>query len=107
MTAPARRSENFGALVARQPDNELFRFSYAQALAAEHRLVDAAEQYRACIAKKPDWMVARINLGKVCLDLGLRADARVQFQEALKLAVDQGHEDPEKELRALLADQAW
>lgn len=99
-----KRSDTFASLVARQPENELFRFSLAQALVAEHRLVDAVQHYKFCIAKKPDWMMPRILLGKLCLDLGKRADARIQFQDALKLAVDQGHEDPEKELRALLAD---
>lgn len=103
MSAPARRSETFAPLVARQPDNELFRFSLAQALVAEHRLVDAVEHFKICIAKKPDWMVARILLGKLYLELGRKPEAAVQFQEALKLAVDQAHEDPERELRELLA----
>lgn len=100
----AKRSETFGPLVARQPDNELFRFSLAQALVAEHRLLDAVEHYTFCVAKKPDWMIARIHLGKLYLDLGKRAEARIQLQDALKLAIDQAHEEPEKELRALLAE---
>ena len=106
MSAPAKRSETFAQLVARQPDNELFRFSLAQALVSEHRLVDAVEHFRICIAKKPDWMMARILLGKLFLELGRKPEATVQFQEALKLAVDQSHEDPERELRELLASLA-
>jgi predicted Zn-dependent protease len=106
MTAPAKRSENFAALVARQPDNELFRFSLAQALVAEHRLVDAVEHFEFCIAKKPDWMMARILLGKLHLELGRRPDAARQLQAALKLAVDQRHEEPERELRDLLRSLA-
>lgn len=100
----SRRSDSFAALVARQPENELFRFSLAQALVAEHRLIDALEHFKFCIAKKADWMMPRILLGKVYLDLGKRPEARIQFQDALKLAVDQNHEEPEKELRALLAE---
>lgn len=103
MTTPAKRSESFAALVARQPENELFRFSLAQALVAEHRLVDAVEHFKFCVAKKADWMMPRILLGKVYLDLGKRPEARIQFQDALKLAVEQNHEEPEKELRELLA----
>jgi predicted Zn-dependent protease len=99
-----KRSDNFATLVARQPDNELFRFSLAQALVAEHRLVDAAEHYRICAAKKADWMMPRIHLGKLYLELGRKADAQIVLQEALKLAIDQAHEDPERELRSLLAD---
>jgi predicted Zn-dependent protease len=106
MNTPARRSDQFAALVARQPDNELFRFSLAQALAAEHRLVDAAEHYTVCLAKKPDWMMARILLGKLYLELGRKPEATVQLQEALKLAVAQQHEDPERELRELLQSLA-
>lgn len=98
-----KRSDTFAALVAKQPDNELFRFSLAQALVAEHRYVDAAEHYKFCIHKKADWMMPRILLGKLLLELGRHPEARVQLQDALKLAVDQQHEEPERELRELLA----
>ena len=98
------RSEHFGALVARQPDNEMFRFSLAQALAAEGRPAEAIPHYEFCVAKKADWMMARILLGKLFLQLGRRADAKPLLESALRLAVDQQHEDPERELRALLAD---
>jgi predicted Zn-dependent protease len=104
MSPAAPRSENFAALVARHPDNELFRFSLAQALVTENRLRDAVEHYRFCVEKKADWMMPRILLGKLYLELGRKADARVQLQEALKLAVDQAHEEPERELRSLLSD---
>jgi predicted Zn-dependent protease len=97
-----RRSDTFAALVERQPDNELFRFSLAQALVAEHRYLDAVEHYKFCIRKKSDWMMPRILLGKLYLELGRGPEARLQLQEALRLAVDQQHEDPERELRALL-----
>ena len=103
MAAP-RRSETFAALVARQPENELFHFSLAQALVAENRLADALAPYRFCVGKKTDWMMPRILLGKVYLTLGQKREARIQFQDALTLAIDQSHEDPERELRALLAE---
>src|SRR4051794_12877876 len=99
-----KRSASFAGLVARQPDNELFRFSLAQALVDEHRLIDAVEHYMFCVNKKPDWMMPRILLGKLYLQLGKKTEARVQLQDALRLAVEQAHEDPERELRALLAD---
>jgi predicted Zn-dependent protease len=99
-----RRSDTFAALVARQPDNELFRFSFAQALVTELRYLDAVEHYKFCVQKKADWMMPRILLGKLYLELGRYPEARVQLQEALRLAVDQQHEEPERELRALLKD---
>lgn len=98
------RSEQFQALAARQPDNEMFRFSLAQALAAEGRGADAVPHYEFCVAKKSDWMMARILLGKLLLQLGRRAEAKPLLEDALKLAVEQTHEDPERELRAILAD---
>jgi hypothetical protein len=56
------------------------------------------------VNKKADWMMPRILLGKLLLELGRGPEARLLLQEALRLAVDQAHEDPERELRALLAD---
>ena len=96
--------EQFEALVARQPANEMFRFSLAQALVADGRGVEAVPHFEACVAKKADWMMARILLGKLLLQLGRKADARPLLEDALRLAVAQHHEDPERELRALLAE---
>lgn len=98
------RSEHFAALVARHPQNEMFRFSLAQALAAEDHGEEAVPHYEFCIARKPDWMMARILLGKLLLQLGRRPEAKPHLEDALRLACEQHHEDPERELRALLAD---
>jgi predicted Zn-dependent protease len=98
------RTENFAALVARQPDNELFRFSLAQALVADGRGAEAVPHYEFCVGKKCDWMMPRILLGKLLLQLDRRDAAKPLLAAALQLAVDQHHEDPERELRALLAD---
>jgi len=100
----ASRVAQFEAMVARQPDNELFRFSLAQALVTDGRSVDAVPHYEFCVAKKSDWMMPRILLGKLLLQSGRRAEARPLLEAALQLAVDQTHEDPERELRALLAE---
>lgn len=98
------RSEQFAALVARQPDNELFRFSLAQALLAENRPADALAHLAACAAKKADWMMPRILLGKTLLGLGRPAEARPWLEQALQLAIAQDHDDPAQELRGLLAE---
>ncbi len=91
-------------LVVAQPDNELFRFSLAQALLQENRPADAIEHLERCAAKKADWMMPRILLGKALLGLGRKAEAKPWFEAALQLAVAQAHEDPERELRAILAE---
>jgi predicted Zn-dependent protease len=98
------RTEQFEALIRQQPDNALFRFSLAQALAAEGRLAEAVPQYEACVASRADWMMPRILLGKALLQLGRTPEAKPLFIAALHLAVEQSHEDPERELRALLAE---
>jgi predicted Zn-dependent protease len=98
------RVQHFAALVARDPENEMFHFSLAQALVADGRGPEAVPHYEFCIAKKSDWMMARILLGKLLLQLGRRNEAKSLLEEALKLAVNQHHEDPERELRALLAE---
>ncbi len=98
------RSVQFAALVARQPDNELFRFSLAQALLAENRPADALEHLQVCAHKKGDWMMPRILLGKALVGLGRRPEAKPWLEQALQLAIAQNHEDPERELRAILTD---
>lgn len=100
------RSARFQALVTQQPDNELFRFSLAQALIDEGRPADAIPHLELCATKKSDWMVARILLGKSLLFLGRRDEARRWLEESLRLAIEQHHEDPEAEVRALLTDLA-
>ncbi|HEY4247531.1 MAG TPA: molecular chaperone DnaJ [Lacunisphaera sp.] len=98
------RSAHFAALVARQPDNELFRFSLAQALLAENKPADALDHLTACATKKPDWMMPRILLGKTLLGLGRKTEAKPWLEQALQLAIAQNHDDPTQELHAILKD---
>ena len=98
------RTEHFQNLVNGQPQNELFRFSLAQALLADGRPTEARPHYEFCVAQRADWMMPRILLGKLLLQLGHRAEAKPLLEAALQLAIAQNHEDPERELRALLAD---
>jgi predicted Zn-dependent protease len=100
------RVDQFAELVARQPDNELFRFSLAQALAEAGRADDAIPHYEFCVARKADWMMPRILLGKLLLAAGRKDAARPLLSAALDLAVAQNHETPESELRALLSSFA-
>ena len=98
------RSSQFAALVAQQPDNEKFRFSLAQALISEGRPAEAVEHLMICAEKKPEWMMPRILLGKTLLGLGRRTEAKPWLEAALQLALVQDHEDPARELTALLAE---
>jgi len=99
---PNSRVEQFQRLASAQPDNELFRFSLAQALLAEGRGAEARPHFEYCIAKKSDWMMPRIILGKWLLQNGAPTEARPLLERALELAIEQNHEDPALELRSLL-----
>lgn len=99
-----QRVDQFSALVEKHPANELFRFSLAQALAAEARHEEAVPHFEFCASSKPDWMMPRILLGKCLMAMGRSAQARPWLEHALDLAVQQHHETPEAELKGLLRD---
>lgn len=100
------KSEIFAAKLKADPNNQLFRFSYGQALLSEGRAAEAVEHLTYCAKQRNDWMLARILLGKALIASGEPESAKPILQDALKLAVEQHHEDPETEVRALLADLA-
>jgi predicted Zn-dependent protease len=97
------RSELFRPMVEKDPANPLFRFSLGQELLKEGAVAESVEHLTLAAGAKSDWMMPRILLGKAQLALGARAEAKAAFASALALAVAQGHEEPEEELRALLA----
>jgi predicted Zn-dependent protease len=97
------RSDLFRAHLAADPANPLFRFSLGQELLKEGAPAEAAEHLRQAAAAKADWMMPRILLGRALAAVGDGPGARAAWAEALALAVAQGHEEPEAELRALLA----
>jgi len=97
------RSEIFRRHVASDPANPLFRFSLGQALWTEGDAAGAIEHLRLAAVSKADWMMPRILLGKSLQAIGDQPAAKAVIRDALALAVAQGHEEPEEELRALLA----
>ena len=101
---PDPRVTRFTQLLASAPENDLFRFSLAQALDKAGETAAAIPHYQQCADAKADWMMPRILLGKALLKLGQTSAGRLVLEEALALAVAQNHEDPEGELRLLLAD---
>ncbi len=98
-----KRSDTFLSLVQSDPANPLFRFSLGQSLLQEGNAQGASVHLEKAVIAKADWMMPKILLGKCYLALGQKERARIVLQEALHCAVSQGHEDPEAELRALLA----
>jgi len=84
------------------PDNDLSRFNLAQAYFDAGDYTNAAEHLRPLYAKKPDWMVVHILLGKCLLAAGEPAQAKPILEHALQLAIAQHHDGPREELTELL-----
>lgn len=99
-----KKSERFHPKVKANPDNMLFRFSLGQALYEEGDCVAAIPHLLCCAESKDDWMLPRILLGKSLLQNEREAEAKPILEKALKLAIEQRHDDPATELRAILED---
>ena len=91
-------------MVEQFPQNELARFSLGKALFDAGDFARAKEHLAVALAKKPDWMVVQILIGKCELALGHTASAKAAFERALKLAIDQNHEGPQMEMEEALAE---
>ena len=90
------------ALWQRFPENDLSRFNLAQAYVDADNYAAAVEHLRALSGKKPEWMVAHIQLGKSLVALGHSAEAKPILEHALELAIVQHHDGPRAELEELL-----
>jgi len=91
-------------MVEQFPQNELARFSLGKALFDAGDFPRAREHLAAALAKKPDWMVVQILIGKCELTLGNKDIAKAAFQRALQLAIEQHHEGPQSEMEQALAE---
>jgi len=99
-----KKSEKFLSKVQAQPENMLFRFSLGQALYEEGAASESTPHLQKCVDSRSDWMLPRILLGKALLQDGKMEQAKPILENALQLAIEQHHESPQDELRALLAD---
>ncbi|MGB1128267.1 MAG: molecular chaperone DnaJ [Opitutales bacterium] len=99
-----KKSEIFLPKVAKSPENLLFRFSLGQALYDEGDTTASIEHLEACAASRADWMLPRILLGKALIQDKRADEATAILEDALKLAIEQQHDDPAEELRHILAD---
>lgn len=102
MNPPDDRCALFARRVQEAPDNPMFRFSLGQALAAAGRHAESVEHLKLAADSRADWMVPRILLGKALQATGDIDGARAVFEDSLKLARSQGHEEPEEELLVLI-----
>jgi Flp pilus assembly protein TadD len=89
-------------LFQRFPENDLSRYNLAQACFDAGDYAQAVPHLRELCAKKNDWMVVHILLGKCLLQTGYVAEAKDTFGRALRLAIEQHHDGPREELEELL-----
>ena len=101
MTDPLARPRQ---MVAQYPQNELARFSLGKALFDGGNFAEAKEHLTGALAKKPDWMLVQILLGKCELQLGHRTAALAAFTRARELALAQHHEGPLAEIEQFLSE---
>jgi len=100
----SERVEMWRQQVEDDPENELARFSFAQALYAEKRWEEALAQYGEALARKPDWMVVVIQRGQCLIRLGRIAEAKAALEAGRALAVAQGHQGPQEEIDQILEE---
>jgi tetratricopeptide (TPR) repeat protein len=93
-------------LLEQYPDNELARFSLGKAYFDSCQFADAKEQFELALRRKPDWMVVQILAGKCQLELGNRSAAKIAFERARQLAIQQDHEGPLEEINHLLNEMS-
>jgi len=91
-------------MVEQFPQNELARFSLGKALFDARDFERAKEHLVVALAKKPDWMVVQILIGKCEMALGNKAAAKAAFNQALQLSIEQHHEGPQAEMEQALAE---
>ncbi len=88
--------------VQEAPENKLFRFSLSKILFDQEQFHEAIPHLEKCIQLQDDWMLAYILLGKSLLQCKQADKAIGVLEKALKLAVDQNHDDPKNEILGLL-----
>lgn len=98
------RIEHYQNLLKQFPDNEMARFSLGKAYFDDNKFVEAQVELEKALAKRGDWMVVQILIGKCQLSLGNKEAAIESFKKAKQLAIDQNHEGPLAEMSDLLAD---
>lgn len=88
--------------VQQHPQNELFRFSLGKALFDEGDPAGAIEHFEVALTLKDDWMLVAILLGRCWKAKGDLAKARQYWEMGRRLAIEQNHEGPLEEVKALL-----
>jgi Flp pilus assembly protein TadD len=103
-TRRTRRVAKWQALVDKNPDNELARYSLGSALYEAGRFGDAEPHFRRALELKDDWVLAYIFRARCLVRLGRASDAKPLLARGRELSIQQHHDAPVEEIDALLAE---
>jgi Flp pilus assembly protein TadD len=96
--------DKFAALVAKNPENELARFSLGSALFEAGRFADAEPHFAKALALKGDWVMAYILRARCLIRLGRVDEARPLLATGRRHSLAQHHEAPVEEIDEILAE---
>ena len=96
--------DRFAALVAKNPENELARFSLGSALFEAGRFADAEPHFAKALALKGDWVMAYILRARCLIRLGRVDEARPLLATGRQHSLVQHHEAPVEEIDEILAE---
>jgi Flp pilus assembly protein TadD len=96
--------DRFAALVAKNPQNELARFSLGSALFESGRFADAEPHFAKALALKGDWVMAYILRARCLIRIGRVDEARPLLATGRQHSLAQHHEAPVEEIDEILAE---
>ena len=100
------RIARFTAMVERFPDRSPPRFSLARALQDSGEYQAAVGHYAEALRLQPDLMMAALHRAQCFFELSQFEEAKAAAEQALQLAVKQGHTGPQADANELLEDIA-
>ena len=96
--------QKWKALVEKNGDNELARYSLATAYFDAGRFAEAEPHFRRALELKDDWVMAYILCARSLIKLGRVDEARPLLERGRQFSIAQRHEGPVEEIDAILAE---
>jgi tetratricopeptide (TPR) repeat protein len=96
--------DKWAQLVAKNPDNELARYSLASAYYDEGRFAEAEPHFMRALELKDDWVMAYILRARCLIRLGRAEEAKPLLARGREHSIRQRHDGPVEEIDAILAE---
>lgn len=100
----AEKIAKWKALVEKNPDNELARFSFGSAYLESGRFADAEPHFARALELKSDWVMAYIHRAQCLIRLGRIDEARPLLAKGRECSLAQRHDAPIEEIDRILAE---